>query len=898
MPNAANIQTDDRLQEFYHASFEGLFFHQDGIVVDANPAVSHMFGFERQELMGRNIVEFIAPQSIEYAVEKMIEHDPGPYEIIGLKKNGETFPIEIRAKTVKFHNEATRIVSVHDISSLRQSQLELKESEQNFRALTENASEGILVNQDSRHVFANPLIAEMLGYSIEELLQTSIADLIHKDELQKVNALFMNRMQGHLATKQFETLFVKKNADVIPVELTAAKTVWHGRPAGMVFVRDISYRKKIERDLEQYQNDLEALVLEQTQQVKTQAYIINEIHDSVTMMDMSGNVLFWNQGAERLFGYTAEETLGRSIRIILPEEVREDFHKHIVEPLVQQGKLEIETQRLHKNGERIDVLLSLSLIGGEQNTPQKIVAYSIDIRERKRMESALRKSEEQMRAQYKGIPLPTYTWQRKQDNFVLIDFNDAAKNYTHNTAANYLGAKLTELYKEYPESIKCLQLCYEEQRPIEFEMLLHFEKIGDRYVNVKCAYVPPDLVIVHTEDVTEKKLVQQEILQAKQFAEEANNAKSEFLTRMSHELRTPLNAILGFAQLLAMEFRDHRTLDNVEEILKAGQHLLRLINEILDLSKIEAGKLNLNMERISLQAVVKESVGLSKSLLLERNITLHNELPRDMDFLIHADSVRFKQVILNLLSNAIKYNRENGQIFIRYSKPNPQRIRLEIADTGIGIASKQQLRLFSPFERGGAEKTDIQGTGIGLVISKRLLEMMDGIIGVESELSKGSQFWLEVDLIGEVDTPELGSQNHESLVTPPNVIKQFQHSLVYVEDNPANARLMERMLAYYPSYELFTAMDAQSGIALILQKQPDLVLLDINLPDMDGYQMLKLLRANPSLADTPIIAVSANGQDEDIQQGLVAGFDDYITKPFEINRLVELLSAYTSVVEE
>ena len=413
------------------------------------------------------------------------------------------------------------------------------------------------------------------------------------------------------------------------------------------------------------------------------------------------------------------------------------------------------------------------------------------------------------------------------------------------------------------------------------------------------------------EDITEQKIAQNalqqanakleetvklrtdEYRQAKEVAETASQAKSEFLSSMSHELRTPMNAILGFAQLLAIDIEDEQNKDNVNEILRAGDHLLTLMNEVLDLSRIDSGTLDISIENTSLNEVLRECQKLIIPIASAMEIHLNDNVTNQSDFCICVDYTRFKQVMLNLLSNAVKYNKKAGSINIESAITSSKRIRISVADTGKGLSTEQQTHIFIAFDRAGAEKSAIEGTGIGLTISKRLIEMMDGKIGFTSTKDQGSIFWVEVNLCEAGST--LKSNESASATKLTQSKSEDGKTILYIEDNPANLRLVTQVIHKKTSYNIISAPGASLGLDLALSQQPNLILMDINLPGMNGYAALKRLQTNPETQHIPVVAVSANAMENDIKRGKAAGFIDYLTKPIDVNNL---LATATRILDE
>lgn len=369
--------------------------------------------------------------------------------------------------------------------------------------------------------------------------------------------------------------------------------------------------------------------------------------------------------------------------------------------------------------------------------------------------------------------------------------------------------------------------------------------------------------------------------------EKANKAKSEFLSTMSHELRTPLTAILGFGELIEM-LADDENKRYASKIIHAGDHLLSLINDILDLSAIESGKLTLSIENVSLKDVLTEAISLMAPQAHKSTIQIIAPTSENIICYVQADYMRLKQVLLNLLSNAIKYNREGGTITVTCKPCSNDRTRITVTDTGAGMSDAQLQQLFQEFNRVGAERTDIKGTGIGLVITKRLIELMGGIIGVESEQEKGTSFWFELK---QVINPELISPEHQAIMQ--NMAKSgvmpSNKKILYIEDNPNNLLLVSQIIKQYSPHEIISAPDGRLGIDLAMTQLPALILLDINLPYDDGYTVLKKLRENDLTKNIPVIAVTANSMESDKKRAKAAGFDDYITKPINFRLFLDAI---------
>ncbi len=400
---------------------------------------------------------------------------------------------------------------------------------------------------------------------------------------------------------------------------------------------------------------------------------------------------------------------------------------------------------------------------------------------------------------------------------------------------------------------------------------------------------PERVIGIHT-DITGQKTTEQALRYARWEADKANQAKSEFLSNMSHELRTPMNAIIGFGQLLEYDDRLPQDLGrDVTEILKAGHHLLELINEILDLARVESGKIELSLEPLDVVAVINECFALVEPLANNRGITLH--LADNQPAIVEADRTRLKQALLNLISNAIKYNREGGSVTCQIDRETDTAL-ICVEDTGHGIPAERMDELFQPFSRLEADRAGVEGTGIGLAYTRRIVELMHGHVSAESEVNKGSRFCIKLKTCQLPTTTREDAENTDrtSELAPGSAMPE--KTVLYVEDNPSNIKLVAAILERRPSINLLTAHQPRVGLNLAREYDPDLILLDINMPGLDGFQVLEILRDDPSVSRQPVVAITANAMASDVRQGMQAGFDDYLTKPLDVERFLEVVDHY------
>jgi len=424
---------------------------------------------------------------------------------------------------------------------------------------------------------------------------------------------------------------------------------------------------------------------------------------------------------------------------------------------------------------------------------------------------------------------------------------------------------------------------------------------------------------ISNRDITDAKKAESKIRKSMVVAERATLAKTRFLSFISHELRTPLNAILGFSQLLSQSSTSLEKMQQeyVDYILQSGNILLKLINDFTDLSKIEAGKISLMFENINLSDSIKECLDLTNNLIQKKSIKIINKIGPNPP-IIKADPIRCKQVFCNLISNAIKYNEDGGSVTITAGPTNHDRLRINIIDTGIGIKPEDHNKIFEPFERLKQEKFHVEGTGIGLTITKQLVELMKGKIGFYSTPKEGSIFWVEFPICTEVENEvyysneNINNENNDNKINSnnkiysDNKIKKYKSTLkkplnynhnrkikiLYIEDHPINLNLIQSTLSPYYNSNIIVANSAESGIPIAIEQQPDLILLDINLPGIDGYRTLKIIKNHQKTSQIPIIALSGLATANDIQKGLNAGFDHYLTKPLVIKQFLKVVRSY------
>ena len=490
------------------------------------------------------------------------------------------------------------------------------------------------------------------------------------------------------------------------------------------------------------------------------------------------------------------------------------------------------------------------------------------------------------------------------DGVVIVN-SQASCLFTNRSAEAMLGPDLVA--RPLTEWVSRLRFCQDTARPYTFEELPLVEALHGKDVqnaNIHVERPPNDLWLSVSarplkdasgrvwgavgifSDVTKRKDAEEALKHAKEEAERANQAKSEFLSRMSHELRTPLNAILGFAQLLDMARLAEQDKDSIQQILKAGRHLLGLINEVLDVARIESGRLTFSIEEVPAQEIVQETMSLIETQAAQRKIQLYLEAGPAWRSRVMADRQRLRQVLLNLMSNAVKYNQQGGSVRIS-AEAQATHLRVNVADTGPGIAPDKLNLLFSPFERLGAEHSAVEGTGIGLALSKRLTEAMSGRIGVETEPGRGSTFWIEIPIANVADGTAHVGGGLEMLSR--NVSAPKAPVVLCIEDNDSNFRLIERTLAHRPQIKLMHAKLGADALSMAEAYAPELILLDMHLLDMTGDEVCASLKRNSKTSDIPVVIVSADATPCQIDRMLQAGAKDYLIKPLDIAKLLQVV---------
>jgi protein-histidine pros-kinase len=616
--------------------------------------------------------------------------------------------------------------------------------------------------------------------------------------------------------------------------------------------------------------------------------------DAIVTVDHDGRIVLVNGQTEALFGYPREELLGEAIEILLPERYRAGHVSHrsgyINSPRIRPMGSNLELLGRRKDGSEFPVEISLGPV--ETDGELLVIATIRDATERKLVEETLKRQTAELRQQADLIDLANDAIIVLSPERTIVSWNRGSQNLYGWTSDEAVGHVLHELLDaHYPESVEAVDKALARDGRWDGE-ITQIRKdrqqilVESHQIIVRRAGGATEGILAINRDITERRRAEESSEAARREAEEANQAKSEFLSRMSHELRTPLNAILGFSQLLAMEPLTDEQHDSVDHVLSAGRHLLELINEVLDISRIEAGRLSLSLEPVSVDEMLRETLDLIRPLAQEHGVNLKEE-KREANLFVLADRQRIRQVLLNLLTNAVKYNRQAGSVNIACDPSAEGSLRISVRDTGPGIEAGKIARVFTPFDRLGAEQGDVEGTGLGLALSKALLEAMGGAIGVESTPGLGSTFWLELP---QTESQVLDETGAAAANAGPALA--YARTVLYIEDNMPSAQLMERIFARWSDVKLISAMQGGLGLELARQHHPDLILLDLHLPDIQGIEVLQRLRSDPGTRSIPVAVTSADATPGQIARLKAAGADEYLTKPLDVLKFSEVVRKF------
>ncbi len=932
---------------FNSANFSSIATDAKGVIQIFNVGAERMLGYtaaevtnsitpaeisDSQEVIARakalsqELGTSIAP-GFEALVFKASRGIEDIYELTYIRKDGSRFPAVVSVTALK---DAEKVIIGYlligtDNTARKQAEEALLKAGALQSAIFNSANFSSIAT-DAKGVIQifNVGAERMLGYTAAEVTNSITPAEISDPQEVIARAIALSQELGTPIAPGFEALVFKASRGIEDIyELTyirkdgsrfpAVVSVTALRDADKIIIgylligTDNTARKQAEEAL------LKAGAL--------QSAIFNSANFSSIATDAKGVIQIFNVGAERMLGYTAAEVMNSitPAEISDPQEVitrakalSQELGTQIApgfEALVFKASRGIEDiyelTYIRKDGSRFPAVVSVTALRDAEKVIIGYLLIGTDNTARKQVEAEQKKLDQRLRDQQ------FYTRSLIESNIdalittdpsgIITDGNKQMEALTGCTRDELIGAPFKNYFTDPERAEAAIKLVLSEKKVTNYELTARARDGKQTVVSYNAStFYDRDRtlqgVFAAARDVTERKSFEQalqesnvEMESAKSAAEKANLAKSDFLSAMSHELRSPLNAILGFAQLMesASPLPTDSQKESIAQILQAGWHLLKLINEILDLAVIESGKVSLSLEPVSLCEVLSECQAMMDAQAIQHGIQMTFPV-MDKPSFVWADQTRLKQIIINLLSNAIKYNKANGTVIVKCEVQESDRIRIIVNDTGAGLVPDKIAQLFQPFNRLGQEASGVAGTGIGLVVTKQLVELMDGVIGVESSVDVGSQFWVELRSTAAPDL-RVEQSKQSAPYLPPSPDNLIQSSLLYIEDNPANMKLVVQLIELRSDIKLLTAVNGTLGIELARAFQPDMILMDINLPGISGIEALKILREDPCTAHIPVVALSANAMLRDIDLGLEVGFFRYLTKPIRVKEFMETL---------
>jgi PAS domain S-box-containing protein len=626
--------------------------------------------------------------------------------------------------------------------------------------------------------------------------------------------------------------------------------------------------------------------------------LVDSAPDGMIVCDQHGRIVLVNAETERMFGYARDELVGSQIESLVPDAARAKHGQHVAgytsAPRPRPMGIGMELSGRRKDGSEIPVEISLSPVRTERGL--LVTAGIRDVSERRKLERDNRRANAYLVSAVDSV----------RDAFALFDEHDRVV-MVNSSARQLLGSSLQgaivglTFEALLDRALRAGVFDFSnETREALFKRWMDYHRAPSgalevrtgtgRYLRVTEMKTAEHGTVSTIADVTDDVERADQLRNAREIAEAASAAKSDFLSSMSHELRTPLNSILGFAQLLERDRKrplDERQLERISYVLRGGEHLLRLIDDVLDLSRIEAGRIMVSREPVNPRDVIDEVVATLDPMASRHSISIRVVIPGDELPRVHADRTRLAQILMNYGSNAIKYGKPDGHVTFTVHASASSTLRISVIDDGIGIPADKRDKVFEPFQRAGQETGPIEGTGIGLTISKRLAEMMDARVGFSSDVDRGSEFWIDLPVHRRVLADVAAQASAPS--TPSFASGGAVHKIVYVEDNPSNIAFMRELLHDLPGIELVTAPNAELGLELVRAHHPRVVIMDINLPGMSGLEAMEKLRAWPDTRDIPVIGLSAAALVTDTTRAKAAGFYRYLTKPVKVAELVGVL---------
>ncbi len=893
---AAQLALSDaraRFQSAFEMSAMGMaLVCPDGRWLQVNACLCQILGYSEEELKRKSFQDVAHPDDLLSDVElagRLLAGEIGSYELEKRYVRGDGTLIWVAINAALVRDEAGQplyfVAQMQDVSSRKQMEQKLLQSEARKAAIVQTALDCIVsIGADSRVLEWNPAAERTFGFSHEEAMGQLLHELILPPELREAHtagvARYIATKEGPILGKRLELPAVHKDGQKLIVELAVVPVPNSEPPVFVGHLRDISERHATEERLR---------LLESVAVNANDAILITEAEP----VDEPGpRILYANEAYSRMSGYSMDEILGQTPRILQGEGTSDEARARIRRALKRWKPIVIDIVNYKKDGTPFWVELSISPVANEKGWFTHWVSIQRDITERRQTHELLRESEARYQRIAANVPGMVHQCVLYPDrsfgfSFVshgcreLFDLEPAQIMANSQTLVSCIHAEDVDMFFEMVEqsaqTLEAWEWQGRVQLPGQEEKWIRGNSQPKREDDGRVVWDGIFYDVTHTiRGVEQLQLAKTEADEARAQAERANLAKSEFLSRMSHELRTPLNAILGFGQLLEMAPLAEEDAQSTEQIVKAGRHLLELINEVLDIARIESGQMSLSPEPLDAGELALEALDLVRPLAASSGIELFTEGARPAEIGLVADRQRLKQILLNLLANAVKYNRADGHVALSV-EARGEWVRLSVRDSGAGIASHDLARLWTPFDRLGAENTNIEGSGVGLAVSQSLAQAMNSQLHVSSAVGQGSTFWL--------DLPRAPlSSGAMEVVLLPDAAPMESTSLVvlYIEDNPSNLQLVQRLLAHRPEIRLLSAMRGELGCELAHSHGPDLILLDMHLPDISGDEVLARLKSHRDTASIPIVVLSADVSPGRQSRALEAGAQSYLPKPLDV----------------
>jgi len=941
---------------FNSANFSSIATDEKGVIQLFNVGAERMLGYTAAEVMNKITPADISdPQEViarakalslelettiapgfEALVFKASRGIEDVYELTYIRKDGSRFPAVVSVTALRDGEGGIigYLLIGTDNTARKRAEEALLEAGALQNAIFNSANFSSIATDEKGVIQIFNVGAErMLGYTAAEVMnKITPADISDPQEvIARAKALSLE-LETTIAPgfealvfkasrgieDVYELTYIRKDGSRFPavVSVTALRDGQGGIIGYLLIGTDNTARKRAEEAL------LEAGALQNA--------IFNSANFSSIATDEKGVIQIFNVGAERMLGYKAAEVMNKitPADISDPQEViaRAKVLSRELETTIAPGfeALVFKASRgiediyeltyVRKDGTRVPAVVSVTALRDNQGNIIGYLLIGTDNTARKQVEAEQKRLDQRFRDQQ------FYTRSLIESNIdalmttdpqgIITDVNKQMEALTGCTRDELIGTPFKDYFTDPERAEEGIRLILSGKKLTDYELTARSRDGKETVVSYNgSTFHDRDRklqgVFAAARDVTERKRFERALQEtnvalehARFTAEKASLAKSDFLSSMSHELRSPLNAILGFAQLMdsALPAPTVSQRESIAQILQAGWYLLKLINEILDLAGIESGQVSLSTEAVSMSELMTECRDMMEPQARQRGIRM--TFPEFTDAVyVSADRTRLKQILINLLSNAIKYNRERGTVVVECSVSAPERIRFSVADSGEGLPPEKLAQLFQPFNRLGQENGSVAGTGIGLVVTRRLAELMKGALGVESTVGVGSVFWCE---LSSATAPKLEEPRGVFLAPAqsPAPTGAPLHTLLYVEDNPANLKLIEQLIARCPDMRLLTAVNGTLGIELARSTLPDVILMDINLPGISGIKALKILREDPVTAHIPIVALSANAMPRDIAKGIEAGFFRYLTKPIKVDDFMETLKVALEFAEK